>query len=88
MYGLPQVGLLEQELLEQRLQKHCYTQSKVTQGFWTHTWQPITFTLVVDDFDVKYVGKEHSDHLVRVLKENYEISEDWGGKRYIGLTFD
>ena len=34
------------------------------------------------------MGKEHADHLVRVLKENYEISEDWEGKKYIGLTFD
>ena len=25
MYGLPQAGLLAQELLEQRLQKNCYT---------------------------------------------------------------
>ena len=34
------------------------------------------------------MGKEHANHLVQVLKENYEISEDWGGKKYIGLTFD
>ena len=88
MYGLPQAGLLAQELLEQRLQKQGYTQSKVTPDFWAHAWRPISFTLVVDDFGVKYVGKEHADHLVRVLKEKYEISEDWGGKKYIGLTFD
>ena len=69
-------------------QKQGYTQSKVTPGFWTHAWRPISFTLLVDDFGVKYVGKEHANHLVRVLKEKYEISEDWGGKKYIGLTFD
>ena len=80
--------MLAQELLEQRLQKQGYTQSKVTLGFWTHTWRPISFTLVVDDFGVKYVGKEHADHLLQLLKEKYEISEDWGGKKYIGLTFD
>ena len=80
MYGLPQAGLLAQELLEQRLGKQGYTQSKVTPGFWTHSGHPISFTLVVDDFGVKYVGKEHADHLVRVLKEHDEISEDWEGK--------
>ena len=80
MYGLPQAGLLAQELLEQRLQKQGYTQSKVTPGFWTHAWQPISFTLVVEYLGVKYVGKEHVNHLMRVLKEKYEISEDWGGK--------
>ena len=52
MYGLTQAGLLAQELLEQRLQKQGYTQSKVTLGFWTHTWRPISFTLVVDDSGV------------------------------------
>ena len=71
-----------------RLHKKGYTQSKVNPGFCTHAWRSIRFTLVVDDIGVKYVGKEHADHLVRVLKENYEISEDWGGKKYIGLTFD
>ena len=60
----------------------------MTPGFWTHSWRPISFTLVVDDFGVKYVGNDHADHLVRVLKEHYEISEDWEGKKYIGLTFD
>ena len=34
------------------------------------------------------MGKEHTDHLVRLLKEKYEISKDWGGKIYIGLKFD
>ena len=57
MYGLPQAGLLAQELLEQRLQKQGYTQSKANPCFWTHAWRPISFTLVVDDFGIKYVEK-------------------------------
>ena len=88
MYGLPQSGILAQELLEERLNKHGYFQSKYTPGFWTHTWRPISFSLVVDDFGVKYVGKEHADHLCKVLREDYEIEEDWEGTRYVGLTFD
>ncbi len=35
------------------------------------------FTLVVDDFGVKYVGKEHADHLVASLKMKYKLVEDW-----------
>ena len=81
IYGLPQSGLLARELLEQRSQKQGYTQIKVTPGFWTHAWRLIRFTLVVHDFGVKYVEKEHADHLVQVLKEQYETSEDWGGKQ-------
>ena len=43
---------------------------------------------MVDDFGVKYVGEEHTRHLISVLKEHYEISEDWEGKKYVELTFD
>ena len=38
MYGLPQVGILAQELLEQRLNKHGYRQSPITPGLWQHDY--------------------------------------------------
>ena len=88
MYGLPQAGILAQELLEKRLNKHGYFQSKLIPGLWTHETRPICFSLVVDDFGVKYVGEEHAKHLATVLKEHYEIEEDWSGSKYIGLTLD
>jgi hypothetical protein len=34
MYGLPQSDLLANELLEQRLNKHGYVQSKFVPGLW------------------------------------------------------
>jgi hypothetical protein len=37
MHGLPQAGLLANELLEQRLNKHGYFQSKLVPGLWKHT---------------------------------------------------
>jgi hypothetical protein len=88
MYGLPQAGILAQELLEKRLNEHGYSQSCAVPGLWTHTTRPISFTLVVDDFGVKYVGKENATHLISILKQYYEISEDWTGSKYIGITFD
>jgi len=33
MYGLPQASVLVQQLLEKRLNKHRYTQSKIIPGF-------------------------------------------------------
>ena len=66
MYGLPQAGTLAQELLEKRLNKQGYYQSKIVPGLWLHEWRPIQFTLVVDDFGVKYVGREHAQRPVDV----------------------
>ena len=57
MYGLPQSGLLANELLAKRLNKHGYRQSKLVPGLWKRDTRPIQFTLVVDDFGVKYVGE-------------------------------
>jgi hypothetical protein len=42
---------------------------------------------VVDDFEVKYGGKEHALYLISILKKHYEILEDWTGNKYIGITF-
>jgi hypothetical protein len=88
MYGLPQSGILAQELLEERLNLHGYHQSLYTPGLWTHESRPICFSLVVDNFGVKYVGEEHCDHLLAVLKEHYDVKVDETGGRYLGLTID
>ncbi len=44
--------------------------------------------MVVDFFSIKYSSKEHVHHLTQVLKQHYQIEEDWGGTQYIGLTVD
>jgi hypothetical protein len=87
MYSLPQAGLLANELLEKRLNKRGYWQSKLVPGLWKHDTRPIQFTLVVD-VGIKYVGKEHAQHLKNALKEHYKLTCDWTGKQYIGITLD
>ena len=86
MYGLPQAGLIANKLLEKRLNKHGYRQSKLVPGLWKHDTRPIQFTLVVDNFGVKYVGEEHAQHLKNTLEEHYKLTCDWTGTRYIGIT--
>jgi hypothetical protein len=88
MYGLPHAGLTTNELLQRCLNKHGYHQSKLVPGLWRHTWRPIWFTLVVDDFGIKYVGKEHALHLQSALQNYYPISTIWTGNRYIGIHLD
>jgi hypothetical protein len=75
MYGLPQAGIIAQELLEEQLQKAGYTQSKLTPVYWKDEWRPISVTLVMDDFGIKYIGKEHIMHLIRTLKNHYEVEK-------------
>ncbi len=76
-----------QELLEKQLNKHGCSQSKAVPGLWTHKTRPISFTLVVDDFGVKCIGKEPAMHLSSILKQHDKISEDWTGSKYIDITF-
>jgi hypothetical protein len=57
MYGLPQAGILANNLLVTRLAPHGDRPCTHTHGLWRHGTKPITFTLVVDDFGIKYLGK-------------------------------
>ena len=86
MYGLPQAGKLAYDQLKNHLEKYGYTPCKRTTGLWKHHTRPISFTLVVDDFGVKYVGKEHLDHLISALRDAYEITVDMKGSYMLGMT--
>ena len=76
MYGLPQSGILANKLLKERLAKDGYYEVKHTPDLFRHETRPIWFTLVVNDFGVKYVGKENANHLMNVLRKYYEAAED------------
>ena len=66
MYGLPQAGFLAQEQLIEHLKIHGYYQSKMVPGLWHHKPRPITLTLVVDDFGMKYKNEKDVKHLMSV----------------------
>jgi hypothetical protein len=85
VWGLPQAGILANKLLRRRLLPHGYFECNNTPGLWKHVSRPISFTLVVDDFGVKYVGKEHANHLIASIKNKYELTEDWTGNLYCGI---
>jgi hypothetical protein len=57
MCGLKQAGLLANQLLQTRLAPFGYYPARHTPGLWLHKTRPISFTLVVNNFTVKYVGK-------------------------------
>ena len=88
MYGLPQSGLLANKLLAERLNKNGYYQSKLVPCLWQHETRPIQFTLVVDDFGIKYERNRDARHLMNVLKRHYDVTQDKKGERYIRIKLD
>jgi hypothetical protein len=57
VYGLKQAGLLANQLLQKRLVPFGYYPARRTPGLWLNKTRPIAFSLIVDDFTVKYVSK-------------------------------
>ena len=88
IYGLPQAVSLANKLLRKRLAPAGYYGCASTPGIWRHVTQPIQFTLVVEDFSVKYVGKENIEHLLKAFKNNYKFTEDWEGDLDCGIKLD
>jgi hypothetical protein len=71
VWGLRQARILANKHLRRKLPPFGYYECVNTPGFWYHESQPITFTLVVDNFGVKYVKKEDVDCLIASLKTKY-----------------
>ena len=88
MYGLPQSGSLANELLEKRLNKEGYHQSKIVPGLWRHATRKLQFVLVVDDFGIKYLRREDLDHLISTLEKYYKVKVDMDGKEYVKINLD
>ena len=88
IYGLPQAGILANKLLKKQLKPHDYYEVPHTPGLWKHISRPIQFTLAVDNFGIKYVGRQHINHLLNAIKKDYKVSEDWNGKLYCGIQLD
>jgi hypothetical protein len=86
MYSLKQSGLLANQLLQKRLAPFGYYPSQHTPGLCLHKTRPIAFSLIVDDFAVKYVGTQHVNHLREALLQSYELKTDWEGKVYSGMS--
>ena len=86
MYGLPQAGILANQLLRKRLKPHGYFEVTNTPGLWKQETRPTTFTLVVDNFGIKFVGDKHARHLIATLSKYYTVETYWTGGLYCGIT--
>ena len=84
-YGLKEAGRIANEDMVVHLKKHGYHESKFTPGLFTHETRDISFTLVVDDFGIKYKNEEDVQHLISSLEEKYTMKVDMEAKQYIGI---
>ena len=89
IYGLPQAGILANKQLRKKLQPHGYYEVAHTPRLSKHVTRPVQFSLLVDDFRVKYIGKKHSQHLTNAIEaEGYKLSINWEGAKCCGITLD
>ena len=87
-YGLPQAGILANNLLWSRLEAEGYYKTLTTPGLWKHKWRPIQFCLRLDDFGVEYVGLEHFNHLLTLLKQFHGVQINMAGDKFAGMNID
>jgi hypothetical protein len=88
VWGLPQAGILASKRLRRKLAPLGYYEHTKTPGLWYQESRPILFTLVVDDFGVKYVNKADADHLIQSIRSTYTLIEDWTGDLYCGISLE
>jgi hypothetical protein len=87
MYGLSQAQILANKLLKKCLAIHGYYKQPHTPGLFKHKPHPVWFNLAVDDFGIKYIGKDNLQHLYDALgNKSYDIVEDQVGDLYCGIN--
>jgi hypothetical protein len=86
MYGLPQAGRVAHRDLVSRLASAGYHKNEFIPCLFTHA-DGTQFTLVVDDFGVKYTDKAQAQRLTDALTSaGYEVTTQWAPKKYLGIS--
>lgn len=53
-----------------------------------HKTRGTVFSLVVDNFGIKYTSQDNANHLISALEEKNTITKDFEGKIFLGLHLD
>jgi hypothetical protein len=86
MYGLPQAGIIANNKWQKHLAPYGYHPTAHTPGLWKHQQDPFYFSLVIDNFLIKYQDKTHANKLIQALKQEYKITTNWEATLYCGNT--
>lgn len=76
MYGLKQAGILAFEQLKCHLAPFGYFPVRHTPGLWRHISNSVIFTLVVNDFRIKYTNEDDVNQFLKSLSSKYNITID------------
>ena len=82
-YGLKQAGKIAHDDLVQHLADAGYVKAPLVEGYFRHKTRPIDFTLVVDDFLIKYTNDEDLEHLRTTISKHY-VQSRLGGEAIRG----
>ena len=90
LYGMKQAGYLANLDVVEHLNSNGYTAPMNTPCLFRHHTDDIEFTLVTDDFGVRYGTKAAAEKHLKVMSEKYPMTHDWSGAKYAGfdLLFD
>jgi hypothetical protein len=78
MYGLPQASKLANDRLRKFLAPAGYLPCTVTPGLWRHQHSNLMFSLVVDDFGIRYTNRDDVDQLLAVLQTRIQMHDRLG----------
>jgi hypothetical protein len=87
-YGLPQAGILANNLLCSHLKTEGYYEAALTPGLWCCKWRPIQFCLIVDNFGIEYVGLEHFNYLLGILKKFHGVQYNMARNKFAGMDIE
>lgn len=88
IYGMKQAGYLANKELVEHLSNHGYTQYPSTPCLFRHHTDDIEFTLITDDFLVRYSDKAAADRLLAAMTAKYPMTHDWDCRKYAGFNID
>ena len=88
IYRLKENGKLANINLQAVLATEGYRPCCFTHGLYKYDTKDISYSLVVDDFGVKFTNKDDIDHLLAAIKEKYPLKIDWDGTKYIGIDLE
>ena len=88
LYGLLEAGYITNVKLKRILGLEGYIPSKFTPGLFTRKIREIVFSLVVDDFGVRYKKREDAENLLKTIQGRYPVKAEWDPIFYLGVTLE